>query len=160
MALRVAGVEIFERLRHPDVQPLPSRMQQLVVHDLANPLVGEVELFAEAVQHAAAHQLFDALGGVPFVEPRRALEEREIEFAPDDGRHRREMSAAVAQALQAAGHDAANALGQRQGRRRARSRAFLDRPDGLHDQEGVARARAPDLGVELGVDAVSGRTDE
>src|SRR5207247_2071902 len=49
--LGIGGVEILEGLRHQDVQPLSPRMHELVVHDLANPLVGEVELLAEAVQH-------------------------------------------------------------------------------------------------------------
>ena len=122
--------------------------------------MGEVELLTEAVQHAAADQLLHPLGGVPLVEPGRPLEQREIELAADDGGHRCEMPAPVAQALQASGHDATDALGKRERRRRARRDALLDRPDGLDDEKGVARARAPDLGVEPRVDAGGGRADQ
>ena len=158
--LGIGGVEILEGLRHQDVQPFPPRMDELVVHDLANPLVGEVELLAEALQHAPAHQLLHSLGGVPFVEPGRPLEERELELAADDGGHRCEVPASVAQAFQTAGHDAADALGKRERRRRERGDALLDRPDGLDHQKGVARARAPDLRIQPGIGAGGGRADQ
>ena len=70
-------VQRLHGVRDPGVQRPPALPEQTAVGDLADPVVGEVEPLADAVQDAAPHQLLQRLRGFVLLETRRALEERE-----------------------------------------------------------------------------------
>ena len=67
-------VQRLHGLRDPGVQRSLALPEEAVVGDLADPIVGEVEPLADAVQDAAPHQLLQRLRGVVLLETRRALE--------------------------------------------------------------------------------------
>src|SRR5258708_37620953 len=96
---------MLERVRDHHVQDLATWLDKLGVRYFANPLVGEIEAFANSMQHAPPHELFNALGGFPLVKPRGTLEEREIKLTSNDGRDRGEMPPTVAKAVHATCHD-------------------------------------------------------
>src|SRR5712692_2929138 len=85
-----------------------------------------------------------------FVEPRGMLKERDIELSSNDGGHRREVAAPVAEAFQTFGDGTPDPLREWQGLGGLGTGAFLDRSDGLHDYERVALAGAPDLLIQPG----------
>ena len=63
--------------RDPGVQRPLALPEQAIVGDLADPIVGEVESLADAVQDTAPHQLLQRLRGFILLEARRAAKERE-----------------------------------------------------------------------------------
>src|SRR5467141_328571 len=133
----VPGEELFEGARHAAMQKLASRRQELGVHDLANPVVGEVKAFPGATEYPPPHQLFDTVSSFAVCELGSPLEEAELELAPDHRRDGCELVALGARSLQAAGNDFADALGQGQGRGESPSpvAAFLECPHALNHDE-------------------------
>src|SRR5262249_56925116 len=97
--VEAAGVERLDALGHPAMEQPAPRGEDASARDLTDPIVGEVESLAASVEHAAAHGLLAARRGLFLLEPRRSLKERELEFAPDDGRDGRECLPAVGQSL-------------------------------------------------------------
>jgi hypothetical protein len=108
--LEVPGAQVLERVRRHDVQDPATWLDKLGVRYFANPLVGEIEAFANTMQHAPPYELFNALGGVRLVKPGGTLEEPEIKLTSNDGGDRGEMPPTVAKAVQATRHDSPHPL--------------------------------------------------
>ncbi len=142
-------MERLQRLGHPPVQELAPRRQDLRQRHLADGVVREVEALPHAVQHAAANQLFQALGSFLLVEPGGPLEEGEVELAPDDGRGGHERPTPLAERLQAAREDHSHTLGQRAPRRHLGRPCLLGGLHALDRDEGIPLARQPDVRTEL-----------
>jgi len=83
-----AGGERFEGHGHITVEKLATRRQEPRVHHLADAVVREVEALIHPVQHPPPHQLLHAPGGFAVGKPAGPPQEREVELAADDGRHR------------------------------------------------------------------------
>ena len=143
--LPISRVKRFENPGHERMEGLAVRLENPVVGDLTNPLVGEVEPLAEAVQYAPPHQLFHTLGAIALVEPGHVLKERKVEPPADDGSQRYEMATLGAETLQTPGDDSPNPLGEGQHRRAGGRGAFMKRPDRLDHHEGIPLAGVPDL---------------
>ena len=137
------------------------RCKQSRVGHLANPLVREIETFADDVQNPAADQLFDALGGLGGSQLRRPLEEREVEFAADHTGHAGQAPSAVAEPIEAGRDDFTNTRRREQIARNRFGLTPLQRLRDLDDHERVAFARAPhSLGEPLHGGFVGARPDQ
>jgi hypothetical protein len=110
MACEIFGVKPFDGLGYAGMHSLPLKRRELTVRDGANPVMDEIELFANALQHPTPHELFDPLGGNSFVDPGGPLEQGKIEFASHNGRDRKEGSGLRAEPLQPRRDDLPNAL--------------------------------------------------
>lgn len=146
MRLEVRAREILERLRHPPVEQLPPRNEQRAVRHFPDAVVREVESLPHAVEHAAAHELFEPARGVALVEIARPMQEGELEFAADDGGDGGERPSPLGEPRQPAAHDVADALGQAAGA--GCRRAFARREHRLDRGEGIAAAHGPGLIAE------------
>jgi hypothetical protein len=119
--------------------------QQREVGDLPDPVVGEIEALARRVQHPPPDQLLETLGGVMVGEAGRAVKELELELAPDDGGHARQLAPARTEAVETAGNHIAHPTRQRQAGRTPERLALADCPHGLDHDERIPSARLPHL---------------
>lgn len=108
--ITVGGEEGLDRLRDTTVKELAAGWQHRVVRDFTDPVVREVEPLAQAMQDAPAHQLLDPGRSLFFGEPRRPLEQRELELPADHRRHGGEDLARLGQALEPPADDLPNAF--------------------------------------------------
>jgi hypothetical protein len=143
------GVDRLERLGRAPVQEPAAGREQRALGDLADALVGELQPLVDDPQDAAPHQLLDALGGLRLVEAGRALQEHELDAAPDDRGHREELPPALAQAREPRAHHLPHALGQGQRAGDVGGHALLEGVDRLDGHERVAGARRPDALREI-----------
>ena len=123
--------------------------EQPAIRDLADPIVGEVQLVSHGLEHVVADHLLDRLRRVALVHPAGGLEEREVEPAPDDRGHGGHLLTARTEPVEAPDNEIADARGQGQ---RARCLAsatplavLIERANRLHGDEGIALAHRPDL---------------
>ncbi len=134
---RVVPVERLERVGDRAVQPHPPGEAQLLVDRLADERVGEAVAAgprAVLADELRGGRLLDGLEDVDARERVEALEQGEVEVAPDDGGGLQRAVRAVAQARQAAAEDLAHAL--RDPRARAR---LAEVAHDLLEEERVAR---------------------
>src|SRR4029453_8651596 len=127
------GVEGLQRLRDTAVEQPPTRKEKLTVHDLADPVVRELEVLAATVQDSMANQLLHAQRGLGFADVRRALEQREVERAPDHGRDGHQLAALGAEPPDPIRDELADALGKREPRGALRDGAASEGAQGLDD---------------------------
>src|SRR5215470_9957501 len=78
---------------------LPLNREEPVVDDLTDSLMSEVESLSDAVENTTPHELLDAFGRLANVKTSGCLKNGKFEFAPDHGRHRRQLLATLAQSL-------------------------------------------------------------
>src|SRR5919201_3633633 len=90
-------VQTLERLRRGLVQSLAIGREESGVGDLANLFVREIEALADDVQDPTTDELFDALCGVPGAQLGSALEQGEVELAPDHAADADEPPATLAE---------------------------------------------------------------
>ncbi len=146
-ARRVVPVERLERVGDRAVQPHAPGEAQLLVDRLADERVGEAVAAgprAVLADELRCGRLLDGLEDVDARERVEALEQGEVEVAPDDGGGLQRAVRAVAQARQAAAEHLAHAL--RDPRARAR---LAEVADDLLEEERVARGLLVERGREL-----------
>ena len=134
-AARVVPVERLERVGDRAVQPHPPGEAELLVDRLADERVGEAVAAgprAVLADELRRGRLLDGLEDVDARERVEALEQGEVEVAPDDGGGLQRAVRAVAQARQATAEDLAHALRDPRARARlARWRTTSSRKNGL-----------------------------
>jgi hypothetical protein len=87
-----------ERLRYTAVKYLMAGNEDAAIRHLAHPIVSEVQTLAHAVQHAPADQLLHSPRRLLLAKPGDALEQSELELAPDDGGLRHQLTAPLVEA--------------------------------------------------------------
>jgi len=86
-----------------------ERRHDLLVRHLAEAVVREVELLATHPEHAPPDQLVHPRRRLVVRQPRRLAQQREVERPPDDGGHRRQPVARLAESREAPGRQIAHA---------------------------------------------------
>ena len=90
----------------------PAGREQPAIRDLANPIVGEVQLVPDGLEHVVADHLLDRLRRVALFHAAGGLEEREVEPAPDDRGHGGQLLTARTEPVEPPGHEITHARGQ------------------------------------------------
>lgn len=149
VGLELRAVEILDRVGDATVEELTTRKEEGPVRDVADAVVREVEVLADAVEDPPAHELLDSPRGVAFVETAGTMQQRELERPSDDGGHVGQLTAALRETRETTGHDFPHAVGntERPGRGRG---PFRGSEHGLHDHERVALADRPGMIREPG----------
>src|SRR5262249_40029279 len=110
--LQIVGVELFQRARDGGVHELSSHREDLAQHHVSDAFVDEIKAFSDAVQHAAAYELLHTGGRLALTTLRRPRQQRELEVAADDRRHRGHSPCSLSEPLQTASDDTADTSGQ------------------------------------------------
>jgi len=138
-------VQYLQRVAHGGVERPSPGLEQPVVHDAADPLVGEVEAVADRVHDPTPHEFLQTLRRLRRRDPGALLEQREAEVSTDDGSHRGQAAGRLGEALQAGGNEVPDTAGHHHGCRAVASDTVDELADRLDDHERVALARPPDL---------------
>src|SRR5262245_22271568 len=140
-------VEVLDRLGDLAVQAPAAPRWELAVGELADPIVGEVKTVSCRSQEMPSNEFFHALRRRVLPEAGGAVQEVELELAPDHRGHAQQRAAPLRQSFEATPDDLANALRQCQGI----SGAILQRTHRLNDHERIAFGGDPNpLGQWLG----------
>src|SRR2546422_324986 len=86
------GVKGFESLSDSRVNGQTARLDQRVICDGPDAVVGKVEALADAVKNASPDQFLHCLRGFPVSLACGAMQERECAAAPDNGRDLGQLS--------------------------------------------------------------------
>ena len=154
MARPIGPAHRLQRLGHGAVEEPTARREQPAIRDLADPIVGEVQLVPHGLEHVLANHLLDRLCRVALVHAAGGSKQREVEPAPDDGSHRGQLLAPPAEPVEPLGHEIPHA--GREGRRAGCSvsvrppRLLVEGAHRLDGDKGVALAHGPDVLLHLG----------
>ena len=143
----------LERLGHGAMEEPSARREQPAIRDLADPIVGEVQLVSHGLEHLVADYLLDRRRRVALVHLADGVEEREVEAPPDHRGHGDDLLTAPAEPVDPPGDQITDARGQGE---RAGCLAgaippagLIERANRLHGDEGIALTHRPDLLLDV-----------
>jgi hypothetical protein len=113
MRFEVLCMECRERFGYAAVQSLAARWEYPAVDDLSHPVVCEIQIFAHRVEHVPSAELLHLPRRLLFIASRHLLEERKIEIATHDRGQRRQLAAPLAEPVELAADERADAVRDR-----------------------------------------------
>ena len=142
------GAHCLQCVDHGAVEEPPARREKPAIRNLAHPIVGEVQLVPDRLEHAVPDHLLDRLRRVALFHTAGGAEEGEVEPAADDCGHGGYLLSRRTEPVQPAGDETTHA--GRQGYRaglpaNARPQAVLiEGAHAFHGNERIALAHGPD----------------
>jgi len=108
--LKIGRTKSFNGFPDPLVEHPAPGANELAVRDGTSPVVSELEVLTDSLQHPPSHKFLDACRSESLVDSRCCQQQGEVELASDHGSHGRDLTRRLAEPVQAAGDQLSHAL--------------------------------------------------